>query len=301
VDKRERLERAVVGEAVDRVPVALWRPWPGDDQRPSDLARCLIDFQRDFDWDFLVMTPSPSYPLVDYGYQDEWQGAADGTRVMIKSPVKRSLDWTELRTLDPARGELAKQIMCLRLVIEALPNVPILMTIYSPLAQAHRLARTAMLSYLRRQPDRLRTGLNILAESTLRLIDALKPLEGLSGLYYVVEHADYEMLSEVEYASFGFADDQKILETLPRHWWLNIVYLHGESPMFHFAQHYPVQCVNWHDRCAQPTLPDSRTLMRGAACGGVDALRDLLHGNADECPSDNSVRRWPRYGDNAAF
>ena len=48
MQKRERLERAIAGEAVDRVPVALWRHWPGDDQRYTDLARSTIDFQHDY-------------------------------------------------------------------------------------------------------------------------------------------------------------------------------------------------------------------------------------------------------------
>ena len=38
MNKRERLEAAIAGQSVDRVPVALWRHFPGDDQDPSDLA-----------------------------------------------------------------------------------------------------------------------------------------------------------------------------------------------------------------------------------------------------------------------
>jgi uroporphyrinogen decarboxylase len=36
--KRERLEATVVGETADRLPVALWRHWPGDDQDAAALA-----------------------------------------------------------------------------------------------------------------------------------------------------------------------------------------------------------------------------------------------------------------------
>lgn len=225
------------------------------------------------------MTPAATYPLLDHGYQDEWIGAPDGTRQTLKSPIKRSLDWTELRVLDPSRGELAKQIACVRMVAEALPDVPLIVTVYSPLAQAARLADDGMLLRdLRRQPDRLRTGLNVLAESTLRFVDALKSLSGIAGIYYVIEHAHYDALSEAEYAAFGLADDQKILEMLPRHWWLNLVHLSGESPMFRFAAHYPVQGINWQDQCGRPALADSRTQIRGAAVGGLDVVQHLLRG-----------------------
>ena len=46
LSKRERLERTVAGEETDRVPVALWRHWPGDDQRAVDLAEATVAFQR---------------------------------------------------------------------------------------------------------------------------------------------------------------------------------------------------------------------------------------------------------------
>ena len=36
--KRRRVEAAIAGKAVDRLPVALWRHWPGDDQDAAALA-----------------------------------------------------------------------------------------------------------------------------------------------------------------------------------------------------------------------------------------------------------------------
>lgn len=278
MDKRERLQRAVAGESVDRIPVALWRHWPGDDQRTADLARCVIDFQHQYDWDFVNVMPSPSYAVTDYGLQDEWDGAPDGSRIVRRSPIRRSLDWTELRALDSSHGELGKHLIGLRIILDAMRSdaTPVIMTVYSPLAQATRLAgATTLLRAVRRHPDRLRTGLNALAESTLRFIEALKSLE-IAGICYVIEHAHHDALSDQEYAAFGLPDDLRILEALPSSWWFNMVYLHGESPMFENAERYPVQAVNWHDRMARPDMIESRALFRGAACGGLDAERHLL-------------------------
>ena len=53
MDKRERLQAAIKGEPVDRVPVALWRHFPVDDQRPEDLAAATIEFQTQYDFDFV--------------------------------------------------------------------------------------------------------------------------------------------------------------------------------------------------------------------------------------------------------
>jgi uroporphyrinogen decarboxylase len=38
MSKTERLKAVLAGQPVDRVPVAFWRHWPGDDQGPESLA-----------------------------------------------------------------------------------------------------------------------------------------------------------------------------------------------------------------------------------------------------------------------
>ena len=45
MNKRERLLAASRRQAVDRIPIALWRHFPGDDQRAADLAQATIAFQ----------------------------------------------------------------------------------------------------------------------------------------------------------------------------------------------------------------------------------------------------------------
>jgi uroporphyrinogen decarboxylase len=294
MNKRERLERTLAGEAVDRVPVALWRPFPGDDQRAHDFAQCVLDFQQRYDWDFVNVCPSPNYAVIDHGVQDEWQGEPGGERVYLKRPVRRSLDWTELRALDPGRGELGKQIMGLRLIQDGLRDhdVPLIMTVYSPLTQAARIVgKDSLLRHLRTQTERLITGLNVLTESTMRFVDALK-LIGIAGIYYVIEHADYDMLSEDEYETFGLPYDNKVLEALPETWWLNTVYLQGQAPMMRFAGHYRVQIWN------RSELAGGKTIFDGAACGGLDAKSHLLQGTpavirstAREAMSEMSNRR----------
>ena len=107
--KRERLERTIAGQETDRVPVALWRHWPGDDQRAADLAEATVAFQRRWDFDFVKVSPASSFCVVDYGVQDRWEGHIEGTRTYIKRAVHRSLDWTELRVLDPTKGALGRQ------------------------------------------------------------------------------------------------------------------------------------------------------------------------------------------------
>src|SRR5690606_4337376 len=171
MNRRERLERTFAGEETDRTPVALWRHFPGDDQRAADLARATVEFQMKYDWDFAKLTPANAYSVIDYGVQDLWEGDPGGTRTIIKRAVNRSLDWTALRTLDPQRGEIGKALDALRMTGEALgSDIPLVMTVFSPLAQAGMIAGDdVLLRHMRLHPDRVKSGLSVITETTLRM------------------------------------------------------------------------------------------------------------------------------------
>jgi uroporphyrinogen decarboxylase len=281
--KRERLEKAIHGEDVDRVPVALWRHWPGDDQRPADLAEATVDFQRRWDFDFVKVTPASSFCIADYGVQDQWVGSLEGTREYTRHAVQRSLDWTELRTLDPNKGSLARQIETLRLLKEAFgTETPYIQTIFSPLAQAKNIAGPELLiEHLRTAPDRVKTGLNTITESTLRFIDATRR-SGVSGIFYAIQHASYNVMSEKEYLEFGQPYDQRILEALPDDWWLNVAHLHGKAPMFDIVCNYPIHVLNWHDREAAPDLAAGKLKFPGAVSGGIGRWDPMHNGTPVE-------------------
>jgi uroporphyrinogen decarboxylase len=281
--KRERLEKTFQGEETDRVPVALWRHWPGDDQRAADLAEATVAFQRRWDFDFCKVTPASSFCLTDYGVQDRWVGSLEGTRDYIRRAVERSLDWTELRVLDPSRGSLSRQLDVLRMLQDAFgDDVPYIQTIFSPLAQAKNIAgQDRLIEHLRTAPDRLNTGLNTITESTLRFIDAMRKV-GVSGIFYAIQHGSYAVLSEAEYREFGRPFDLQILEALPEDWWLNMVHLHGAAPMFDLVIDYPVQMINWHDRETDVSLADGKLRFSGAVSGGLGRWDPMHNGTPVE-------------------
>jgi uroporphyrinogen decarboxylase len=168
----------------------------------------------------------------------------------------------------------------LSLVGEALKDddAPILATIFSPLAQAKNIAgNSTLVRHMRTHPDRLHTGLNAITESTLRFIEALKRTP-ISGIFYAVQHASYDIMSEDEYKTFGLPYDRKILEALPNKWWFNMLHLHGESPMFRLCSALPVQAINWHDQETEPDLAAGKSMYNYAVCGGLSRWQHLHHG-----------------------
>ena len=65
--KEERIRASFKKEPVDRVPIALWRHFPGDDQNPESLAQATLAFQERFDFDFIKVSPSNAFCATDWG------------------------------------------------------------------------------------------------------------------------------------------------------------------------------------------------------------------------------------------
>ncbi len=287
ITHRDRLEACLAGQTLDRPPVALWRHFPVDDQTPQGLAQAALHFQNTFDFDLVKVTPASSYCLKDWGARDEWRGNTEGTREYTARVVQHPEDWERLPLLDPHKGHLAAELECLRLMVKELgPGTPIIQTIFNPLSQAKNLAGGAnLLVHMRRYPDAVQAGLRIITESTLRFIEAIQTCQ-ISGIFYAVQHAQYGLLSEAEYNTFGRAYDLQLLEA-SQNMWLRMLHLHGLDVMFDLVASYPVNIINWHDRETFPSLGLGKSRFPGAVCGGV-RIETLVLGTPEQVRSEAS-------------
>jgi uroporphyrinogen decarboxylase len=279
MNKRERLEAAIAGQAVDQIPVALWRHFPGDDQHPDHLAAATVAFQRRWDFDFVKVTPASSFQIRDWGVQDVWVGHIEGTRQYIHRPIERAADWHALKPLDPCAGALGQQLRCLDQVMAALPDVPVIQTIFSPLAQAKNLAGDRLLTDLRENEADFRAGLETITRSTMGFVQAVKAT-GAAGIFYAVQHASANLLSRTEFSAFGREYDLRVLSELAGTW-LNVMHVHGDHIYFDLVADYPLQVWNWHDRETAPSLTEGLKQIKGAACGGIARDRVMLRGQPE--------------------
>jgi len=276
---RARLEKSLSGGSLDRPPVALWRHFPVDDQTPDGLAAATAAFQNQFDFDLIKVTPASSYCIKDWGAEDHWTGNPEGTRDYTKFPITNPADWDKLTVLPPTSGSLGRQLECLRLLMrEFSPHTPIIQTIFSPLAQAKNLVgKENLYQHLRNHPAELHRGLETITTTTLQYIEELKKL-GVDGIFFAVQHARPDLISETEFIEFGEKYDLQLMDAASG-FWLNMVHLHGEPVMFDRVSRYPSAILNWHDRATPPNLSDAQISYPGMVCGGLRQWQTMVLGD----------------------
>lgn len=278
---REIIEKTLSGENTDGLPVAFWKHFPVDDQYPETLAKSTLEFQNIFDFDFLKITPSSSFCLKDWGAKDIWQGNVEGTRDYLGPVIKKPQDWLKLKSLNPLDGFLGKQIECIKLVItNSDKHTPIIQTVFNPLSQAKNLAgRNNLFYHMRKYPEHLHHGLSVIKESTARVIEACSTL-GVDGVFYAVQHASYDLLTETEFKEFVRKYDEELFPLFDM-FWFNVLHIHGSNIMFHLVSDYPAQVFNWHDRETSPYLKNGLEFCNKTVCGGLSRINTMVLGCED--------------------
>lgn len=277
--KRERLAAAVAGNETDRAPVALWRHFPVDDADAEQLALSVLAFQQQYDWDFIKLTPLSNYSVADWGGTIAYHGHPEGTSDYTTPPlITVATDWERLQPLNVYAGAMGQQLDCIRRLRElAGPDIPIIETVFNPLAQVKRLvAPGAEIVHLRRYPQQLSAALELITTTTIDFVTAALEA-GADGIFYAIQHARADLLSVDEYRAYLQPLDLRILEAA-RHGTFNLLHLHGRNTYFDLVADYPVHALNWHDRETGPSLAVGVQRFAGLVVGGL-SQEDMVTGN----------------------
>lgn len=295
ISHREKLQACLNGE-LSGVPVAFWRHFPVDDQDPDRLIAAQIQFQNTYNFDFVKISPSSSYCLVDWGIETRWSGNPEGTRDYLNPIIQKPQDWEKLKVLDPNKGALEGNLRCIKtLCAHFSPQTPVIATIFSPMAQAKNLAgRERLLAHMRQYPDAVLQGLQIITQSIERfVVEAIKL--GIDGVFYAIQHGQHHLVTANEFNQFQWQFDQIILEHT-RELWLNVGHLHGENVLFEQVKEYPFAILNWHDRQTAPTLSEAQKTFNGAVCGGIRQWDTLVYGTAHDVTAEAKDAILSTYG-----
>jgi uroporphyrinogen decarboxylase len=300
MDKWSRIQAALRHEAVDRVPLSLWRHFHRQDRTSQGLSEATLGFAREYDLDLVKLTPSGLYAVEDWaGEHIVYPGTDHGPPYLDTPALSTPAEWRRIPVLEPTQGALGRELEAVRLVAAGLgAKTPLMMTIYSPLTLAAKLAGSTVVKHLREHPSSLHSGLATIARTTALFAEAVLEA-GADGLFFATQMASYHWLTPAEYAEFGERYDLLVLESAAASSEITVLHLHGRGVFFDLANHYPVQAVSWHDRETPPGLTAARqhtdrTLITGLdrrllGTGPVEAIRAQVR---------TALRQTKGYGEN---
>jgi uroporphyrinogen decarboxylase len=276
--KRERVLAAIERRAVDRSPVAFWRHVPDVDHTSQGLADAMLSFHRRWDLDLIKVMSSGVYGVEDWGCKVAYQGHPGGAKRCTEHAVKRAGDWARLRPLDPGAGALGRELEAVRLIRKGRgDDAPILMTIFSPLTTATKLAGELALQSVEAAPQALRAALEVITETTARYAaEALAA--GADGLFFATQTASAETVDETVSTTWDLPYARRVLERVRGADALTVLHLHGRAVFWDAWTALPVQAVNWHDRLTAPPLAEASRRFAGGLVAGLAESKTLLEG-----------------------
>ncbi len=282
MNKRERVYAALEGQPVDRVPISLWRHFHKQDQTPAGLASATLAFYKKYDLDLIKLTPSGFYAIEDWGAQVLLSKDDDQSPTLKKPVIRKPEDWRNLTTLSSTTGSYGRTLDAIKLLTGQLDkeDAPVLMTIFSPLTIAYKLAGEALLDHLQDNPTDVHIGLATIAETTSRFADVVLEA-GADGIFFASQLSQADLLTEEMCQTFVVRYDLIALERVKLQPAPLVLHLHGANPHFTTVNQYPAHAVSWHNHENGPSLKEALNLTDKTLLTGLD-VATLAQGSPGE-------------------
>lgn len=270
MNKRERLDAAIRGEPVDRIPFGVW--WHMSTQllgaqATADMHLTLLER---CDVDFLKLMNDDPFPVPE-GY----------------SAVRSDEDWFRLADAARTRPLFRKQLDVIeRVRVRSGDEVHVLETIFDPFGVARRTGKDRIFELMRGRPEVFAEGLDAITgslEAYLREAVA----RGASGVYLAVygvspffssDGSGYDRLTAAEFRRFVEPFDRRILDVADELGIVKFVHLHGAELLFDEVLDYPMDVLNWAHLHAPPSLAEARQRTPVCLMGGFnESMTNMFH------------------------
>ena len=260
--KRERIDAALSGGEVDRVPVCFWHHFFGDEIAWNSMAEAHYRYFKEFDFDFIkIMNDNP--------YVDTRAGRLEGPA-----------DFRRLGKVDLAGTSMAPAIGGVRKLRELVgADVHLVCTVFGPYAAVDRLTGRRGPEFVAADPDGMREGLKRIAEN---LADFCREVveAGADGIFLSVQ-GSRGIFPEGQYAELFRPFDLEVCDAV-KDAPFNILHICGEQIDFDNFLDYPFQAFNWADRTAGPSLAEAREKSDRCFIGGVAHVDFAANAPLDE-------------------
>ncbi|MBX3083630.1 MAG: hypothetical protein KF716_18495 [Anaerolineae bacterium] len=297
LSKRERVDAALKGDPVDRVPVSAWRHFLAEETKPQTLADVSLAHMQQFDWDWLKVNPRATYYAEAWGNRYDFNTYDAVLPALIDGPLNSPADLDKIQEISPTGGVFAEHLELVKLIKAGIGDAHFLQTVFSPLSVLAFLVARAdtykiddvlkaqydgLRQYIRENPQGVHQALKNIA-TTLGKYAAAAVDTGASGIFFaIVKLAREGVLTEAEFEEFGKPYDLQVLAQVQGAAF-NMLHICGPYAYFNAVTEYPVHALNWATLGQHnPTLAEASHQTDKALVGGVDELGTLQTGTPEQ-------------------
>jgi uroporphyrinogen decarboxylase len=302
MNRRERVMAALRGEAVDRPPVSFWGHFYHRESTAEDLVAATLEFQTEFDWDWVKLNPRKHYHVEPWGVSYRYSGRANDKPVLDAWPVHQPADWLTITARPPDRGALAEQIEAVAMMRARLPaDVPLIETVFTPVAILGEMVEEAgeLRLHMRTHPNAVRGALEAVTETFVPYVRSLLAA-GADGIYFAtVDWASRDLMSPDEYRAWARPFDLRLIAAAEGAAF-NVLHVCKRRNLLFELTDYPVHAFSWAATDPlNPSLADAMPRLRGAAMGGISHDDALTHADPERAVAEyrraleaTGGRRW---------
>lgn len=298
---RERVWAALSGAEVDRPPVSFWGHVYHRESSARDLVDATLELHREFGWDWIKLNPRKHYHVEPWGVSYRYPGVPNEKPVLSAWPVHEGADWASIGERPHDQGALGEQIEAVSLLRRALPGIPIVATVFTPLAVlAEMVEHPADLKrHMGSHPAQVRRALEAVTATYERFAPALLDA-GADGIYLATtDWASRDLMSPEEYAVWGRPGDLRVLATA-RGARFNVLHVCKRRNLLLELADYPVAAFSWDATDpTNPPLAEALAKLPGALMGGISQEGALLEAGPEAALAEyrrglaaTGGRRW---------
>lgn len=250
---------------------SFWTHFPGEDLDAQRLAEATVRLQQDFGLDFVKTAPNGMYAVEDFGLELDFSDVATGgVARVVSTPFETPQDWARLPEVDIFSGALLRELDSLRHIRAALPDVPVVFTVFSPMTIAAKLSRGRIHDQIAfgGHAAEIHTALGKIAQMVSDY-SAAAIEAGADGIFFAHQDTGRHLMSLDDFNAYVAPYDLEAL--LGSHkGGFNILHLHGSNVRFREMLDYPVHALNWHSRETLPSIAAGMLASRKCIVGGID-------------------------------
>jgi uroporphyrinogen decarboxylase len=271
--RRQRVQAALAGAPVDRVPVSLWLHNYAMENSAEDLTTETLRLARRFDWDFLKPQCRAQCFAEMWGLRYAPSGERATPYTVTRAPVVSAAELRHVEPVDPRTGAFGQQLAALQAIRKGVgPDTPIVWTVFSPLMVLPYLlagGRAQARTLLGEEPTAVEHALDAMTV-TLAAYGRAALEEGADGLFYATNMATRELSTEAECRRFQRPYDLRILgavDSAP----FNLLHICGADVLFDEFVDYPATALSWATVPGNPSLAEGHRRTGRAVVGGLPA------------------------------